>query len=128
MCAVNFTPHSLTPQKLIFLQEFVKQMFQIKGQAPNHLFFDNNCLLAKHVKDDPFLKEMGLTVDVFHFNCKHSVKDVFCQSNCNPAIFEELHGENGKAWFFNSSIAEQTNVWLAGFHAIVREMLSSLER
>lgn len=38
-------------------------------------------------------------------------------------MFKELHGENGKAWFFNSSIAEQTNAWLAGFHAIVREML-----
>jgi len=47
---------------------------------------------------------------------------VFCQSNCNPAIYTELHGEDGKAWYFNSSIAEQTNVWLGGFHSILREM------
>ncbi|KDR67274.1 hypothetical protein GALMADRAFT_283614 [Galerina marginata CBS 339.88] len=115
MCARS---HSLS------LQEFIKRTFRINGQAPNHIFFDNNCSLAKHVKDDPFFaKKIGLTVDVFHFNCKHSERDVFCQSNCNPAAFKELHGENGKAWFFNSSIAEQTNVWLGGFHAIVREML-----
>lgn len=38
-------------------------------------------------------------------------------------MFKELLGEDGKGWFFNSSIAEQTNVWLGGFHAIVREML-----
>jgi len=38
-------------------------------------------------------------------------------------MYPELLGENGKAWYFNSSIAEQTNVWLGGFHAILREML-----
>lgn len=97
-------------------------MFTISNQKPNHLFFDNNCSLARHVKADPFFKDIGLTVDVFHFNCKHSTEDLFCQRNCNPAIYPELLGENGKAWYFNSSIAEQTNVWLGGFHAILREM------
>lgn len=29
---------------------------------------------------------------------------------------------NGDKWVFNSSIAEQTNVWLGGYHAIVWEM------
>ncbi|KAF8807013.1 hypothetical protein BYT27DRAFT_7292820 [Phlegmacium glaucopus] len=103
--------------------EFIRRTFRINsGQKPNHIFFDNNCSLAKHVKDDPFFEDIGLTVDVFHFNCKHSVKDAFCQSNCNPVMYPELLGENGKAWYFNSSIAEQTNVWLGGFHAILREM------
>lgn len=122
-CAVCFELHPPVCKELIFLKEFIKRTFRINGQAPNHLFFDNNCSLSKHVKDDPFFKEMGLTVDVFHFNCKHSVNDAYCQSNCNPAMFKELLGEDGKGWFFNSSIAEQTNVWLGGFHAIVREML-----
>ncbi len=31
--------------------------------------------------------------------------------------------EGNKQWYFNSSIAEQTNVWLGGYHAICREML-----
>jgi hypothetical protein len=79
-------------------------------------------MLAKHTRGDPFFEGIGLTVDVFHFNCKHSVKDVFCQSNCNPAIYPELLGTNDKGWYFNSSIAEQTNVWLGGFHSILREM------
>jgi hypothetical protein len=34
----------------------------------------------------------------------------------------ELLREGGKAWYFNSSIAEQTNVWLGGYHSICREM------
>ena len=90
---------------------------------PSHIFFDNNCTLAKMVKDDPFFNNIGLSVDVFHFKSKHSITDTFCQSHCNPAAFPELEGEQGKAWFFNSSIAEQTNVWLGGYHSICREML-----
>jgi len=27
------------------------------------------------------------------------------------------------AWFFNTSIAEQTNAWLGGYHSMCREML-----
>ncbi|KAF8225188.1 hypothetical protein L208DRAFT_1020343, partial [Tricholoma matsutake] len=26
-------------------------------------------------------------------------------------------------WYFNSLIAEQTNVWLGGYHSICREMV-----
>jgi hypothetical protein len=49
--------------------------------------------------------------------------DTFCQSHCNPAAFPELEEEQGKAWFFNSSIAEQANVWLDSYHSICHEML-----
>ncbi|KJA20094.1 hypothetical protein HYPSUDRAFT_114200, partial [Hypholoma sublateritium FD-334 SS-4] len=56
------------------------------------------------------------------FKCKHSEEDLFCQSNCNPSTYPELLGENGKAWFFNSSVAEQTNTWLGGYQSICREM------
>ena len=42
--------------------------------------------------------------------------------NCN--IYVCISGRfDGKGWFFNSSIAEQTNVWLGGYHAICWEML-----
>ena len=27
------------------------------------------------------------------------------------------------AWFFNTSVAEQTNAWLGGYHSLCREML-----
>ena len=123
-CAVSFFTFQPIFTHVIIFQEFIKRTFRVNGQVPNHIFFDNNCSLAKHVKDDPFFNGIGLTVDVFHFNCKHSTRDQFCQENCNPALYQELHGEDGKAWYFNSSIAEQTNVWLGGFHAILREMLS----
>ena len=89
---------------------------------PNHIIFNNNCSVAKHIKDDPDFKNVGLAVDVFHFSNKHVETDTFCQSNCNPALFPELLGENGRSWWFNTSIAEQTNVWLGGFHSICREM------
>jgi hypothetical protein len=99
----------------------IKQTF--RGDIkPDHIFFDNNCSLAKMVKKDPFFQHIGLTVDVFHFKSKHSETDTFCQANCNPAAFPELASEDGKGWYFNSSIAEQTNVWLGGYHSICREM------
>jgi len=105
----------------MLFQEFIKRTFREQGFKPDHIFFDNNCTLGKMVKDDPFFKDIGLSVDVFHFTSKHSQADVFCQKNCNPIAFPELIREDG-GWYFNSSIAEQTNVWLGGFHSILREM------
>jgi len=90
---------------------------------PNHIFFDNNCQLAKLVKNDPDFTNVGLSVDVFHFKSKHKLMDTFCQENCNPAKFPELTGLGNKGWYFNSSIAKQTNVWLGGYHSMCREML-----
>jgi hypothetical protein len=106
-----------------YLQEFIKQTFSVNGLKPNHVFFDNNCSLGKMVKHDKFFQDIGLTVDVFHFTCKHSHTNIFCQENCNPRAYPELISEDGKGWYFNSSIAEQTNVWLGGYHSICREML-----
>ncbi|SJL18280.1 uncharacterized protein ARMOST_21865 [Armillaria ostoyae] len=101
--------------------EMIKRAY-CDGYKPNHIIFDNNCTLAKHVKNDPFFKDIGLAVDVFHFKCKHSEEDKFCQEHCNPYAFPELHGEGGKGWYFNTSIAEQTNMWFGGYHSICREM------
>ena len=102
-------------------QEMIRRIFH-EDIKPDHVFFDNNCTLAKMVKDDPFFTDIGLTVDVFHFKSKHSVTDDFCQEHCNPAAYPELISQDNKGWYFNSSIAEQTNVWLGGYHAICREM------
>ncbi|KAF6765823.1 hypothetical protein DFP72DRAFT_798441 [Ephemerocybe angulata] len=102
--------------------ELIKRVYRESGTMPDHIFFDNNCSLAKSVQGDAAFDDVGLTVDVFHFGCKHSKTDTFCQENCNPAAYEELLGEGNKAWYFNSSIAEQTNGWLGKFQAICREM------
>jgi len=112
---------SLLSQHLF--QEMIKRTF--RGDIkPDHIFFDNNCTLAKMVKDDPFFCDIALTVDVFHFKSKHSEKDTFCQTHCNPAAFPELTADDGHGWYFNSSIAEQTNAWLGGYQSICREMIA----
>ena len=100
----------------------IKRTYRFPGIKPDHIFFDNNCSLAKAVKNNPFFKDIGLTVDVFYFKSKHSEADIFCQSNCNPVAYPKLLGENGKQWYFNSSVAEQTNAWVGGYHSICREM------
>ena len=67
----------------------------------DHIFFDNNCTLAGMVQDgkDPFFDDIGLTVDVFHFKCKHSETNLFCQRNCNPAAYPKLISEDNQGWF-----------------------------
>ncbi|KAF8810914.1 hypothetical protein BYT27DRAFT_7221761 [Phlegmacium glaucopus] len=102
--------------------EMIKRTYHLPGTMPDHIFFNNNCSIAKIVKNDPVFKNVGLTVDVLHFNCKHSDKDIFCQEHCNPVAYPELLGENGKTWYCNSSIAEQTNTWLGGYQSICHEM------
>jgi hypothetical protein len=93
------------------------------GRKPNIILFDNNCSVGKHIRGkNPWFDDVGLPVDVFHFKCKHSKNDTYCQENCNPADFPELVGEGGKGWYFNTSIAEQNNVWLGGFHSMCRKM------
>ena len=89
----------------------------------DHLFFNNNCALVQHIKSDPYFDTIGLSVDVFHFKSKHKETHVFCQENCNPAAFPELISMDSQGWFFNLSVAEQTNVWIRGYHAMCREML-----
>jgi hypothetical protein len=90
----------------------------------NIIFYDNNCGLFRHLvgDGDDLYKTVGLPVDVFHWDCKHKKSDIECSVHCNPHNFPDLLGPDGKMWLFNSSIAEQTNVWLGGYHAILWEI------
>ncbi|KAJ7166282.1 hypothetical protein B0H12DRAFT_1040638, partial [Mycena haematopus] len=105
--------------------DFLKATFPVEypGSMPSYIFYDNNCQFLKHLQSigDNYFENVGLPVDVFHFKCKHAVRDGFCQVNCNPAQFRELIGSDGK-WVFNSSAAEQANVWFGKFQNTVREM------
>ncbi|KAL4257788.1 hypothetical protein AB1N83_013934 [Pleurotus pulmonarius] len=96
--------------------------FPTPESTPEFLFFDNNCKLVAHQRryGDTHFANTGQPVDVFHFKSKHKESDVNCQRYCNPAAFPELM-VNGK-WRFNSSICEQTNVWLGEYRAILRNM------
>lgn len=69
--------------------DMITRVYRIEGTMPEHIFFDNNCTLAKAVQNNPVFKKTKLTVDVFHFKSKHAVTDKFCQQNCNPAAHEE---------------------------------------
>ncbi|KAJ7033642.1 hypothetical protein C8F04DRAFT_1002511 [Mycena alexandri] len=107
---------------------FVQKAFSVPGaRKPAHLIYDTNCDAKQQVVANPHLwgwfHDVGMTVDVFHFLNKHSVTHVFCQANCNPAAFPELMNADGTGWFFNTSVAEQTNAWFGGYASICREML-----
>ncbi|KAG2051177.1 hypothetical protein BDR06DRAFT_983640 [Suillus hirtellus] len=67
--------------------------------------------------NDPFFQDISLSIDIFHFECKHSKQDTFCQENCNPAAFLELKMDD-EEWYFNSSACKQTNSWFSKFNPI----------
>ncbi|KAJ7033257.1 hypothetical protein C8F04DRAFT_1210932 [Mycena alexandri] len=106
---------------------FVQKACSVPGAfKPEHLIYDTNCDAKQQVLAHPdmwsWFTDVAMTVDVFHFLNKHSVTHTFCQEHCNPAKFPDLMTPDGH-WYFNTSITEQTNVWLGGYHSIVREML-----
>jgi hypothetical protein len=73
-------------------------------------------------RNDTYFSDIGMCVDVWHFLNKHKATHQFCQEHCNPADYPELMTDDGH-WYFNTSVAEQTNVWMGGYHTICREML-----
>ncbi|TFK19684.1 hypothetical protein FA15DRAFT_601036, partial [Coprinopsis marcescibilis] len=89
---------------------------------PDHIFYDSNYDACQQAEKDPWFKGLGMCVDVWHFRNKHKVMHLYCQKNCNPADYPELLEEYGD-WWFNTSVAEQTNAWLGGYHSICWEML-----
>ncbi|KAJ3743291.1 hypothetical protein EV360DRAFT_57709, partial [Lentinula raphanica] len=106
------------------VKDFLKSVYPNRLDLPDVIFFDNNCQLQAHLQaqNDLYFQQVMLPVDVFHFKSKHKESDEFCQRHCNPSQWTELVGDDGE-WVFNSSAAEQGNVWIGGYQAIVREML-----
>jgi hypothetical protein len=113
--------------RLTFVKEFWHRLFPTTQSLPTFLWYDNNChvkkVLVERAPDDR-LHQVALPVDVFHFKSKHKETDAFCGMHCNPVLWPELM-TNGK-WTFNSSAAEQTNVWMGGYLSMTREMRSVL--
>ncbi|KAF7329817.1 hypothetical protein MKEN_00245100 [Mycena kentingensis (nom. inval.)] len=115
-----------TSESMSAVLTFLKKLFPEKHQLPTHIFFDNGCNLLKHViaQGEDHFDAVNFVIDVFHA-LGHD--DEFCNENCIPILFSELRTiRNGKeVWTFNSSVAEQTNVWYGAFQAIVREMTAA---
>ncbi|KAF8160312.1 hypothetical protein BJ912DRAFT_1026540 [Pholiota molesta] len=107
----TFYGSETVPQTVAML----KQVFREPGSMPEYFIYDNCCGVYNHLQatNDPLLDVVGCPVDAFHFDCKHK--------HCNPRKFPELVNPDG-SWHFNSSKCEQTNVWLGGYHAVLREM------
>ena len=87
--------------------------------------YDYNCGQGRYLKDRPGKerwKDVGLPIDVFHFTSKHSKTDDFCLESCNPYRYPEMRTEDDQKWFFNTSVAEQNNMWIGGFNAVLRGM------
>ncbi|KAF8155005.1 hypothetical protein K438DRAFT_1987232 [Mycena galopus ATCC 62051] len=97
-----------------------------RAVKPEHFVYDTACNARQQVLTHPdeweWFLDVGMSVNVFHFLHKHSITHTFCQEHCTPAKFPELMGPDG-GWFFNTSVVEQTNVWLGGYHSMCREML-----
>ena len=101
----------------------VKNAFSVPGaQKPEHIMYDTNCDARQQAEKDEWFRDIGMCVDAWHFRNKHAITHQYCQLHCNPAKYPELMDDTS-SWFFNTSIAEQTNAWLAGYHSICREML-----
>ncbi|OJT04033.1 hypothetical protein TRAPUB_5269 [Trametes pubescens] len=105
---------------------FWRRLFPTRASLPQVQWHDNNCRVWATLNAGPaetreYFADIALPVDVFHFKCKHKETDVVCGTHCNPYIWPELRTVEGR-WRFNSSAAEQCNVWFGKYQAIVREM------
>jgi hypothetical protein len=102
----------------------IEQLYSLpRARKPQHLIYDSNCNALREVLNRriKFFDGMGMCVDAFHHKNKHKASDTFCRDRCDMKAYPELLDDDGK-YYFNSSIAEQTNVWFGAFHNICREM------
>ena len=122
-CGVIFARATLFGAEVVsnFLV-MLKNAFSVPGaQKPEHVFYNTNCDAWQQAEKDPWFQGVGMCVNAWHFHNKHSVTHKYCQLHCNPTKYPELMDVS--AWFFNTSIAEQTNSWLGGYHSMCHEML-----
>ena len=104
---------------------FLRSIFprSLPGLEPEILFFDNACGLRSHIKgcpDNSILDRMAIVVDAFHYG-GHKESDELCKEFCSPNKYPVLKRADG-SWLFNSSAAEQNNVWVVGYGPMCREM------
>ncbi|KAG1724048.1 uncharacterized protein EDB91DRAFT_1087613 [Suillus paluster] len=102
----------------------IKQIYSLPcARKPQHLIYDSNCNALHEVTSHQikFFDGVSMCVDAFHHQTKHKASDTLCREHCNMKAYPELLDEDG-GYYFNSSIAEQINVWFSAFHNICRKM------
>lgn len=107
-------------------KDFTKKAFSVpRAHKPEHFIYDTACDAKQQVeaRGDTWWKDIGMCVDVWHLLNKHKTTHDYCQKNCNPADYPELMSDDNTGWWFNTSVAEQVNIWLGSYHAICQEML-----
>ncbi|KAG2152954.1 hypothetical protein DEU56DRAFT_850012, partial [Suillus clintonianus] len=102
----------------------IEQIYSLpRARKPQHLIYNSNCNALREVRSRQikFFDGVGMCVDAFHHRTKHKASDTLCREHCDMKAYPELLDEDG-GYYFNSSIAEQINVWFGAFHNICREM------
>ncbi|KAG2348654.1 hypothetical protein BDR05DRAFT_874186 [Suillus weaverae] len=98
----------------------VEKIFSLPcARKPQHMIYDSNCN-ALH-EEHRFFRGIGMCVNAFHHKMKHKGSDTYCWEHCDMRAYPELMDDK-RGFYFNSSIAEQTNVWFGSFHNICQEM------
>ena len=109
---------SIVPEQILI----EKAMSVPRARKPEHIIYDSCCIAKQQAANNPWFDNIGMCVDPWHYTNKHKNTDTYCRINCNAADYPELLTDDGK-WYFNTSIAEQINVWLGGYYSICKEML-----
>ena len=63
------------------------------GTMPDHIFFDNNCQLAKIVEDDPDFANFGLSVDVSISKASTNSPTLFVKKTVIQLVFRSSKGQ-----------------------------------
>ncbi|ORY43720.1 hypothetical protein BCR33DRAFT_738458 [Rhizoclosmatium globosum] len=107
--------------------------FEGSGQFPFVLYYDKACRLLQslvvqirqgndEVKKAQLLAvydRVALIVDKFHFR---GHQDEYCEMWCNPTFVDSVLKKKGYIKKFNTSAAEQGNVWFSGISHILRDL------
>jgi hypothetical protein len=116
-------------------QDFWMSAIGEPARMPPVLVYDNACQVVQLIQSttDPVKKQQyslwfgrsAIIVDRFHYsshkNSSGQGLQRICADYCDPNKLEEMRSTDGRP-LFNTSRNESANVWLGGFHSMVRGM------
>ncbi|KAJ3320902.1 hypothetical protein HDU76_000196 [Blyttiomyces sp. JEL0837] len=122
----KFFTYESNQEVIRFTQKVVKHL---ESKHPSHrtiLYYDRACKLYRSMTSDvesaSLLANLALLVDFFHFRGHN---DEYCRNHCNPHTAEKQFQQAGLNKF-NTSAAEQANVWFSRISHMLRYIDSEL--